>query len=109
MAKTIHDKIEEANHDQRQPPKKGITVLPHNCPSGSIDIFKQNKNVGYFSILLPVHLAYVVIPAEVAQTIGQKGDRFEFKVQIETKDKNNRTYSKPLIVKEKLAIPQNKM
>ena len=75
----------------------------------SIDIFKNKKNVGYFSIILPVHLAYVVIPADVAQTINQKGDRFEFKVQIETKDKNNRTYSKPLIVRETLPIPHKKM
>ncbi len=92
------------------PMELGHLTLNHKTRArASIDIFKDNKNVGYFSIILPVHLAYVVIPADVAQTIGQKGDRFEFKVQIETKDKNNRTYSRPLIVKEMLPIPHNKM
>lgn len=92
------------------PLELGQLALNHKTRArASIDIFKHDKNVGYFSIILPVHLAYVVIPADVAQTIGQKGDRFEFKVQIETKDKNNRTYSKPLIVEEKLTIPQSKM
>jgi hypothetical protein len=66
----------------------------------SIDIYKNEKNVGYFSIILPVHLAFIFIPLDVAQTINQKGDRFELKVQIETKDKNNRTYSNPLIINE---------
>ena len=66
----------------------------------AIDIYKGKKNVDYFSIILPVHLAFIFIPADVAQTINQKGDRFELKVQIETKDKNNRTYSDPLIINE---------
>lgn len=92
------------------PLELGHLALNHKTRArASIDIFKQNKNVGYFSIILPVHLAYVVIPADVAQAIGQKGDRFEFKVQIETKDKNNRTYSRPLIVREIPPIPNNKM
>ncbi len=68
----------------------------------SIDIYKNEKNVGYFSIIIPVHLAFICIPADVAQTINQKGDRFELKVQLETKDKNNRTYSKPLIINKML-------
>ncbi|CAB1080907.1 hypothetical protein D1AOALGA4SA_8575 [Olavius algarvensis Delta 1 endosymbiont] len=88
----------------------GQLALNHKTRArASIDIFKGNKNVGYFSIILPAHLAYVVIPADVALIINQRGDRFEFKVQIETKDKNNRTYSKPLIVREMLPIPNNKM
>ena len=92
------------------PLKLGQLALNHKTRArASIDIFKDKKNVGYFSIILPVHLAYVVIPADVAQAISQKGDRFEFKVQIETKDKNNRTYSRPLIVRERLPIPHNKM
>ena len=92
------------------PLELGQLVLNHKTRArASIDIFKDKKNVGYFSIILPVHLAYVVIPADVAQAISQKGDRFEFKVQIETKDKNNRTYSRPLIVREMLPIPHNKM
>jgi len=92
------------------PLELGQLALNHKTRArASIDIFKDKKNVGYFSIILPVHLAYVVIPADVAQTINKKGDRFEFKVQIETKDKNNRTYSRPLIVREMLPIPHNKM
>jgi hypothetical protein len=38
------------------------------------------------------------------QTINQKGNRFELKVQIETKDKNNRTYSKPLMINKMLPV-----
>ena len=92
------------------PLELGQLALNHKTRArASIDIFKDKKNVGYFSIILPAHLAYVVIPANVAQAISQKGDRFEFKVQIETKDKNNRTYSRPLIVREMLPIPHNKM
>jgi len=92
------------------PLELGQLALNHKTRArASIDIFKDKKNVGYFSIILPVHLAYVVIPADVAQTINKKGDLFEFKVQIETKDKNNRTYSRPLIVREMLPIPHNKM
>ena len=64
----------------------------------SIDIYKNEKNAGYISLILPVHLGFVLIPADVAQMMNQKGDRFELKIQLETKDKNNRTYSKPLII-----------
>ena len=68
----------------------------------AIEIYKNEAEVGYFSIILPVHLGYVFIPRDVVETINQKGDRFDFKVSLETGDKNNRTYSKPLTVKEKL-------
>jgi hypothetical protein len=70
----------------------------------SIDIYKNEKNVGYFSIILPVHLAYVFIPVDVVQTINRKGDRFELSVQIETKDRNNRTCSKPLVANKMLPV-----
>jgi hypothetical protein len=92
------------------PIEMGQLALNHKTRArASIDIYKGDKIVGYFSIILPAHLAYVFIPVDVAQTINQKGDRFELKVQLETRDKNNRTYSKPLIVKEMLPIPHNKM
>jgi len=92
------------------PMELGQLALNHKTRArASIDIYKNEKNVGYFSIILPVHLAFTFIPADVAQTINQKGDRFELKVQIETKDKNNRTYSSPLIVKEKLPTIQKTM
>jgi len=70
----------------------------------SIDIYKNDKVAGYFSIILPAHLAYVYIPVDVAQTINQKGNRFELKVQLETRDKNNRTYSNPLIINKILPV-----
>jgi hypothetical protein len=66
----------------------------------AIDIYKDKKNVGYFSILLPVHMGYVFIPQDVVQLMNQKGNQFEMKISLETKDKNNRTYSMPLIVNE---------
>ena len=62
--------------------------------------YKNEKNVGYFSIILPVHLGYVFIPQTVVQSLNQKGNQFEMKVALETRDKNNLTYSKPLIINE---------
>lgn len=83
------------------PMELGQLALNHKTRArASIDIYKNEMIVGYFSIILPTHLAYVFIPLDVAQTINQRGDRFELKVQIETKDKNNRTYSNPLIINE---------
>jgi hypothetical protein len=70
----------------------------------AIEIFKGKKYVGYFSIILPVHLGYVFLPRDVVQAINQKGNRFELKVSLETRDKNNRTYSKPFSVDEKLSL-----
>jgi hypothetical protein len=68
----------------------------------AMDIFKGQKNTGYFSIILPVHMGYVFIPAPVVKAINQKGGRFELKVYLETRDKNNRTYSRPHRVDGKL-------
>jgi len=92
------------------PMELGQLALNHKTRvRASIDIFKNEKIAGYFSIILPAHLAFVYIPIDVAQTINQKGDRFELKVQLETRDKNNRTYSKPLIINKKLpAAAMNK-
>ncbi len=92
------------------PKELGQLALNHKTRArASIDIYNNDKITGYFSLILPAHLAYVFIPVDVAQTINQRGNRFELKVQIETKDKNNRTYSRPLIVREMLPIPHNKM
>ena len=83
----------------------GRLALNHKTRArASIDIYRNKKNTGYFSIILPAHMAYVVIPADVVQIINKKGERFEFKVQLETRDKNNRTYSNPLIVDEMLPV-----
>jgi hypothetical protein len=44
-------------------------------------------------------MGYVFIPQDVVQLMNQKGNQFEMKISLETRDKNNRTYSKPRIVK----------
>jgi hypothetical protein len=86
------------------PMELGQLTLNHKTRArASIDIFKTGKNTGYFSIVLPVHLGYVFIPADVVQRINQKGDRFEIKIQLETRDKNNRTYSKPFLINNRLS------
>lgn len=73
----------------------------------SIDIYKDTKNTSYFSIILPTHLGYVFIPHDLVQAMNQRGDQFELRIQIETRDKNNRTYSKPLLIAEMLpTIPK---
>ncbi len=85
------------------PMELGQLALNHKTRArASIDIFKNEKNVGYFSIVLPVHLGYVFIPGDVVQTMNQKGDRFDMKIQLETRDKNDRTYSKPFIINNML-------
>ena len=70
----------------------------------AIDIFKNNENVAYFSIILPSHMGYVFIPNDVVQLMNEKGDRFELKISLETRDKNNRAYSKPYIFNEELKV-----
>ena len=70
----------------------------------SIDIVKNNKNVAYFFIKIPSHLGYVFIPRHIVEKITAKGDQFGFKIQLETKDKNNRTYSGTLITSQKLSM-----
>jgi hypothetical protein len=70
----------------------------------AIEIYKNDKNVAYFSIILPSHMGYVFIPDQVVQLINEKGDRFELKISLETRDKNNRAYSKPYIFREEFKI-----
>jgi len=81
----------------------GQLSLKHKMRArAAIDIYKNNEDLGYFSIILPVHLGYVFIPRHVVQLMNQKGNRFELRVSLETRDKNNRTYSKRFMVNEKL-------
>ena len=83
------------------PVELGQLSLNHKLRArAAIDIYKDKKNVGYFSIILPVHMGYVFIPEDVVQSMNQKGNQFEMKILLETRDKNNRTYSNPLIVNE---------
>lgn len=85
------------------PMELGRLTLNHKTRArASIDIFEDKKNVGYFSITLPVHLEFVFIPGDVVQLINQKGDRFEVTIQLETRDKNDRTYSRPFIINDML-------
>jgi hypothetical protein len=83
------------------PMELGHLAFNHKTRSrASIEIYKNKKQVGYFSIIIPIHLRYVFIPLDLVQIIDQKGDRFELKIQMETRDKNNRTYSKPFIIND---------
>jgi hypothetical protein len=85
------------------PMELGQLALNHKTRArASIDIFKTEKNVGYFSVVLPVHMGYVFIPGVVVQMMNQRGDRFDVKIQLETRDKNNRTYSKPVTINNQL-------
>jgi hypothetical protein len=86
------------------PIELGHLSLSHKMRArAAIEIFKEKKYVGYFSIILPVHMGYVFMPRDVVDVMNQKGNRFELKVSLETRDKNNRTYSKPFMVDERLS------
>jgi hypothetical protein len=85
------------------PIELGHLSLNHKMRArAAIDIYKNKEGLGYFSIILPVHLGYVFIPRYTVQLLNQKGNRFELRVSLETLDKNNRTYSKPFVINEKL-------
>jgi len=87
------------------PENMGILALQTKTQArAAIDIFKKDQNVAYFSIILPSHMGYVFIPDEVVQLINEKGDRFELRVSLETRDKNNRTYSQPYILEKDLKV-----
>jgi len=80
----------------RIPDQLGRLSLNHAMRArASIDIYDKDRYAGYFSIVLPVHLGFVFIPRDVVHKINQKGNRFEVMISLETRDKNNRTYSKP--------------
>ena len=85
------------------PLELGQMSLHHKMRArAAIDIHMDKKPVGYFSIILPVHMGYVFIPRDVVESINKKGNQFEMKISLETRDKNNRTYSKSLLLKEKI-------
>ena len=65
----------------------------HTEARASIDIIKNKKNVAYFFVKIPSHMGYVFIPQHIVEKITSRGDQFGFRIQLETKDKNNRTYS----------------
>ena len=85
----------------RIPDELGRLSLYHPMRArASIDIYDNEKYTGYFSTILPAHLGFVFIPRDVLQKINQRGNRFEAMISLETRDKNNRTYSKPRIVNQ---------
>lgn len=85
------------------PVELGNLSLSHKMRArAAIEIYKNDDEVGYFSIILPVHLGYLFMPRDVVQLMNQRGNRFDLKISLETLDKNNRTYSKPFTIKEKL-------
>jgi hypothetical protein len=69
----------------------------------SIDINKNTRHEAYFFIKLPSHMGYVFIPRHVAQKINAKGDQFGLKVQLETENKNSRTYSNTMVITDMMA------
>jgi hypothetical protein len=73
----------------------------------AIDIYRKNKNVAYLSVLIPSQMGFAFIPHHIVQKLNQKGDRFEFEVRLETRDKNNRTHPKPFIFKGMLQSIQD--
>jgi len=70
----------------------------------SIDIYKADKQVGYFFVKLPTHMGYLFIPQNIVQKIGAKGDQFGLRVQLETRDNTTRTYSDTLIINDLTAV-----
>ena len=68
----------------------------------AVDIYRGAHAVAYFSVILPVHMGFVFVPRRVVEALNRKGDRFVFRVALETRDKNNRTYSRPVGIKGKL-------
>lgn len=88
----------------RIPAQLGRLSLSHPMRArASIDIYSNEEYVGYFSIVVPVHIGFVFIPQDVVQKINQKGNRFEVMISLETRDKNNRTYSKPRTINQMLS------
>ena len=80
------------------PDDLGRLVFNHLTEArAAIDIIKNKKNAAYFFVNIPSHMGYVFIPRHIADIITSKGDQFGFRIQLETKDKNNRTYSSTFI------------
>ncbi len=73
----------------------------------AIDIYNKDQNVAYLSVTIPSQMGFLFIPNHIVQKLNQKGDRFEFEIKLETRDKNNRTYPEPFIVKGMLQPPQD--
>jgi hypothetical protein len=84
-----------------------LSLDTRTSAKAAIDIYRSDQNVAYLSVTIPSQMGFVFIPHEIVQKLNQKGDRFEFKIKLETRDKNNRTYAKPLIVEGMLRSTQD--
>jgi hypothetical protein len=86
------------------PDNLGHMVLKHATEArASIEIFKNKKNVAYFFIKIPSHMGYAFIPSQIVKKMNGKGDQFGLKIQLETSDKNTRTYSNTLVIPDMMA------
>jgi len=89
------------------PDDLGRLIFNHHTEArASIDILQNKMNVAYFFIKIPSHLGYVFIPRHIAEKIRSKGDQFGFRIQLETNDKNNRTYSDTLLTSHILMMTE---
>jgi hypothetical protein len=86
------------------PDNLGHMVFNHHTEArASIDIYRNEINVAYFFVKIPSHLGYVFIPRNLVQKINAKGDQYGLRIQLETGDKNSRTYSNTLVITDMLA------
>lgn len=86
------------------PDDLGHMIFKHETDArASIDIYKNKKNIAYFFIKIPSHLGYAFIPSQIVKKINDKGDQFGLKIQLETGDKNTRTYSNTLVIDDMMA------
>jgi len=90
------------------PDDLGRLVFNHHTEArASIDIYKDKKNSAYFFVKIPTHMGYVFIPRDVVRKIREKGNQFGLKVQLETGDRNSRSYSNTLVITDLMAaIPE---
>ncbi len=90
------------------PENLGHMIFNHQTEiRASIDINKNTRQIAYFFVKIPSHMGYVFIPRDVVQKISEKGNQFGLKVQLETGDKNSRTYSNTLVITDMMTtIPE---
>ncbi len=87
------------------PDNLGYLVFNHPTEArAAIDVYKNKKSVAYFFVKIPTHMSYVFIPKRVVRKITARGDQFGLKVQLETGDKNSRTYSNTVSIEDMTAI-----
>ena len=84
-----------------------LSIKSRTSSKAAIDIYRKDQNVAYFSVTIPSQMGFVFIPHDIVQKLNQKGDRFEFEIKLETRDKNNRTYSNPFIVEGMLSAKKD--